>query len=268
MRTGSCPSSAYYPPRHHRRFTVAWCCIIVLVAISTVDIVSAKDSLNSLPFPASYQASPNTMITQRQRRSAQVKHSGGRSAPLMVARGGNNDDVDAAAANKSTDNMKHPISTDASLAAATTATTPTTTHTNTNWKAKLRNVVFPIYGEELTKFLLIGSIKFFVILALTITRDNKDTMVVTECGAEAIAFLKVSSLFSGLPHCSTVSLPNIVRQIILHPSNTSLRRSTEFCQQQPYSLVYIPRWQAFSTRNPCSMQHAFPSLHFSSSLMQ
>ncbi len=57
----------------------------------------------------------------------------------------------------------------------------------------IRNVLFPIHGkEEVTKFLLIGSIKFFVILALTLTRDNKDTMVVTECGAEAIAFLKVS----------------------------------------------------------------------------
>ena len=57
----------------------------------------------------------------------------------------------------------------------------------------IRDALFPIYGKnEVTKFLLIGSIKFFVILALTLTRDNKDTMVVTECGAEAIAFLKVS----------------------------------------------------------------------------
>lgn len=57
----------------------------------------------------------------------------------------------------------------------------------------IRNALFPIHGkEEVTKFLLIGSIKFFVILALTLTRDNKDTMVVTEVGAEAIAFLKVS----------------------------------------------------------------------------
>ena len=56
----------------------------------------------------------------------------------------------------------------------------------------VRNALFPIHGDEVKKFLLIGSIKFFVILALTLTRDNKDTMVVTECGAEAIAFLKVS----------------------------------------------------------------------------
>jgi AAA family ATP:ADP antiporter len=39
---------------------------------------------------------------------------------------------------------------------------------------KLRRAVFPIYGgHEVTKFLLIGSIKFFIILALTLTRDTK-----------------------------------------------------------------------------------------------
>ena len=63
---------------------------------------------------------------------------------------------------------------------------------NTTWRAKVRSVLFPIYGTDVKKFFLVGSIKFFVILALTLTRDNKDTMVVTECGAEAIAFLKVS----------------------------------------------------------------------------
>jgi AAA family ATP:ADP antiporter len=57
---------------------------------------------------------------------------------------------------------------------------------------RLRETVFPIHGKgELTKFLLIGSIKFFIIMALTLTRDTKDTLVVTQCGAEAIAFLKV-----------------------------------------------------------------------------
>ena len=57
---------------------------------------------------------------------------------------------------------------------------------------KLRQTLFPIHGQhEVTKFLLIGSIKFFIILALTLTRDTKDTLVVTQCGSEAIAFLKV-----------------------------------------------------------------------------
>jgi AAA family ATP:ADP antiporter len=56
----------------------------------------------------------------------------------------------------------------------------------------LRRALFPIDSSEMTKFLLIGSIKFFVVMALTLTRDGKDAMVVAECGAEAIAFLKVS----------------------------------------------------------------------------
>jgi hypothetical protein len=60
--------------------------------------------------------------------------------------------------------------------------------------SKLRAAVFPIYGSEVNKFLLMGSIKFFVIMALTLTRDTKDTLVVTQCGAEAIAFLKVSAV--------------------------------------------------------------------------
>ena len=59
---------------------------------------------------------------------------------------------------------------------------------------RLRRTVFPIYGEEVKKFFLISSIKFYIILALTLTRDTKDTLVVTQCGAEAIAFLKVSNV--------------------------------------------------------------------------
>ncbi|KAL7576030.1 hypothetical protein ACA910_000817 [Epithemia clementina (nom. ined.)] len=57
---------------------------------------------------------------------------------------------------------------------------------------KARRTIFPIHGRhEVSKFLLLGSIKFFIILALTLTRDTKDTLVVTQCGAEAIAFLKI-----------------------------------------------------------------------------
>lgn len=57
--------------------------------------------------------------------------------------------------------------------------------------SKIRSAIFPIYGTEVKKFILMGAIKFFVIMALTLTRDTKDTLVVTQCGAEAIAFLKV-----------------------------------------------------------------------------
>jgi TLC ATP/ADP transporter len=87
----------------------------------------------------------------------------------------------------------------------TTATSSNAEEEKMSPLAKLRQTVFPIYGEEVKKFFLISSIKFHIILALTLTRDTKDTLVVTQCGAEAIAFLKVSQKpvaanFSSSPH--------------------------------------------------------------------
>jgi hypothetical protein len=42
----------------------------------------------------------------------------------------------------------------------------------------VRRTLFPIFGRrEVTKFLLIGSIKFFIILALTLTRDTKGSFL-------------------------------------------------------------------------------------------
>ena len=37
---------------------------------------------------------------------------------------------------------------------------------------------------------------FWIVFVFTMTRDTKDTLIVTNCGAEAIAFLKVSILFA------------------------------------------------------------------------
>ena len=80
---------------------------------------------------------------------------------------------------------KTPISTTRGGGAITTKVATTTQ------PSKVRSVLFPIYGPDVKKFFLLGAIKFFIIMALTLTRDNKDTMIVTTCGAEAIAFLKV-----------------------------------------------------------------------------
>jgi len=64
---------------------------------------------------------------------------------------------------------------------------------------RLRDAVFPIYGgEETGKFLALGGIQFFIIFVLTLTRDLKDTLIITSCGAEAISFLKVGIVFSGV----------------------------------------------------------------------
>lgn len=57
---------------------------------------------------------------------------------------------------------------------------------------KFRDAVFPIYGSrEVGKFLALAGIQFFIIFVLTLTRDLKDTLIITSCGAEAISFLKV-----------------------------------------------------------------------------
>ncbi|CAM9632542.1 unnamed protein product [Chrysoparadoxa australica] len=56
---------------------------------------------------------------------------------------------------------------------------------------KARGAFFPVYKGEFQKFFVMGFLKFFIIFVLTLTRDMKDTLVVTHCGAEAISFLKV-----------------------------------------------------------------------------
>lgn len=61
---------------------------------------------------------------------------------------------------------------------------------------RIRDAVFPLYGfQEISKFLSLGGLQFFVILVLTLTRDLKDALVITSCGAEAISFLKVRWYF-------------------------------------------------------------------------
>ena len=51
--------------------------------------------------------------------------------------------------------------------------------------------VFPIYPHELVKFFSLSAMMFWIIFVFTMSRDTKDTLIVTNCGAESIAFLKV-----------------------------------------------------------------------------
>jgi len=147
---------------HSRRLALF---LIVLSSLSVTAAASCANIHRSMP---PFQPDADAMMTsaQRRRRGDVV---GDKPAP-MSPRGG---DLSSRAA-------KPP--------------TATTTAAASTVGGRLRGALFPIYGHEVKKFFLIGSIKFFVIMALTLTRDNKDTMVVTSCGAEAIAFLKVSKM--------------------------------------------------------------------------
>jgi ATP/ADP translocase len=45
--------------------------------------------------------------------------------------------------------------------------------------------------QEMPKFLALSSMMLLIVYIFTIARDTKDALIVTNCGAEAIAFLKV-----------------------------------------------------------------------------
>ena len=51
--------------------------------------------------------------------------------------------------------------------------------------------ILPVYPAELPKFFALSFMMFWIVFIFTMTRDTKDTLIVTNCGAEAIAFLKV-----------------------------------------------------------------------------
>ena len=154
--------SAHAPIHRHRRSVVT---IFILLLLS-ITVTSAKRRFTfNYSMPPFQPTSDTNNMAVHQRRGNKSSSSPG----VLSQRGG-----------------------DGGIKSNKHVTVTTASSTTAGWRRKLRDALFPIYGDEVIKFLLIGSIKFFVILALTLTRDNKDTMVVTECGAEAIAFLKVS----------------------------------------------------------------------------
>lgn len=119
--------------------------------------------------------------------------------------------------------------------------------------SKLRQAVFPIYGkQEITKFLLLGTIKFFIILALTLTRDTKDTLVVTQCGAEALAFIKVSE---------RLRLDSLMLLIqLIHPTSPYFSRFMVSYLLQQLSLLSTRSFQMYWERRRCFIRHVFHSL--------
>lgn len=62
---------------------------------------------------------------------------------------------------------------------------------NHDYSSLLHRILPPISKEDLPKFSALSLLNFFIIFVLTLTRDLKDTLVVTYIGAESIAFLKI-----------------------------------------------------------------------------
>lgn len=79
------------------------------------------------------------------------------------------------------------------LATLTTTTSESNTLPNNNLLPipKLLSKYIPLYPHEIPKVLSLSIMMFFIIFVFSMTRDTKDILIVTNCGAEAIAFLKV-----------------------------------------------------------------------------
>jgi TLC ATP/ADP transporter len=158
--------------------------------------LSSKDLPSSTSF-ARIQDSPQLLLIpvqqQQQKKKSKASSSMSGGAAAVTSRGGggegDGDTTTVSAVATSAATAVPPTTTTTTTSPATT--TAATKQDKLSWE-KIKTTIFPIYGRhERTKFLLLGSIKFFIILALTLTRDAKDTLVVPQCGAEAIAFLKI-----------------------------------------------------------------------------
>ena len=57
--------------------------------------------------------------------------------------------------------------------------------------ANIKGGVLGLARHEMPKFFAMSFLMFCIIYVFTLTRDTKDTLIVTNCGAESIAFLKV-----------------------------------------------------------------------------
>ncbi|KAJ1484853.1 TLC ATP/ADP transporter-domain-containing protein [Baffinella frigidus] len=55
----------------------------------------------------------------------------------------------------------------------------------------IKDSLFPVEGWEMPKFFSMSLMMFMIIYIYTTVRDTKDTLVVSQCGAESITFLKV-----------------------------------------------------------------------------
>jgi AAA family ATP:ADP antiporter len=63
--------------------------------------------------------------------------------------------------------------------------------------SKLRGIFFPIYRQELKKFLPMGLMMFFILFNYYILRDTKDTLIVHAAGAEALSLIKLLGTVPG-----------------------------------------------------------------------
>lgn len=100
---------------------------------------------------------------------------------------------------------------------------------------------FPISRSELPHFALMSIMMFLFIYVFTTVRDTKDTLVVSNCGAEAIPFLK---LYGVMP-CATAFIIGYSKL-----SNALGKRALFYTTLVPFFVFYLGfAWVLFPMRD-------------------
>jgi len=99
----------------------------------------------------------------------------------------------------------------------------------------------PIFHKEFRQFILTSFLMFFFIIIFTMTRDTKDSLVVSNCGAEAIPFLK---LYGVMP-AATLFFVGYSKL-----SNVLSKKALFYATLYPFFIFYVAfAFILFPTRN-------------------
>ena len=90
--------------------------------------------------------------------------------------------------------------------------------------------IVPIHRNELAKFLSLSMMMFWIVFIFTMTRDTKDALIVTTCGSEAIAFLKV---YGVVPAAGAFMLGYAKMANVMSP------RSLFYATLAPFVIFYL-----------------------------
>ncbi|KAL7433001.1 hypothetical protein ACHAXM_003361 [Skeletonema potamos] len=124
--------------------------------------------------------------------------------------------------------VKDVIVADAAAKETATATTSTSVDWSTRRKQHISSSI-PITPAEMPHFISMSVMMFLFIYVFTTVRDTKDTLVVSNCGAEAIPFLKLYGV-----------MPSATAFIVLYSklSNTFGKQTLFYATLLPFFVFY------------------------------
>lgn len=146
------------------------------------------------------------------------------------------------------------------------STTNTTTTPEPEF-SKLRRIFFPIHSYELKKAIPMGMIFFFILFNYTCLRNIKDSLIVTNTGAEALAYLK---LFCVTPSAIIFMLMYTKASNILSNENLFYATLSPFIIFFGlFAFVIYPNREWFhpTVETIAALQAQFPSLHWPLALL-